>query len=420
MRIRFATYPGRATRLLLSAAVLGAGFMASGCGSSDRDDVARGSTLTIYTSLPRHGLSARDAEAVAAGERMALADAHGRAGGHRLRLVELDDSDPQKAGIWDPSAVERNAKQAAKDPSTIAYIGELDYGGSAISVPVTNAKAILQVSPGDGLTSLTQVQPGGFKTSPARYYPNGRRTFVRIVPTDLGESSELMRWVRERGTARVAIVHDDELFGREMSAQAVAAAPSQRVSVAEVEEARADEKSYADLARKIASKDPEAVVYFGLGGPQAGLVFRQLAAALPGIPLYGSSGLVGDRATTAGVPPVELLDPTLPESAYGQAGKRVLARLERQLGGTVSPRALYGYEAMRLAIDAIDRAGRRSDDRSAVSAAAFAPGVRRSAIGAYAIQRTGDVAPVRFGAYRLYRGGLYFEGARPAPPARRR
>ena len=122
MRISFATYPGRATRLLLSAAAVGAGFLASGCGSSDRDDVARGSTLTIYTSLPRHGLLARDADAVAAGERLALADAHGRAGARRLRLVELDDSDPQKAGIWDPSAVERNAKQAANDPSTIAYI----------------------------------------------------------------------------------------------------------------------------------------------------------------------------------------------------------------------------------------------------------------------------------------------------------
>jgi branched-chain amino acid transport system substrate-binding protein len=331
--------------------------------------------------------------------------------------VELDDSDPQKPGIWDPSAVQRNAKQAANDPSTIAYIGELDYGGSAISVPVTNAKAILQVSPGDGLTSLTQVQPGGFKTSPARYYPNGRRTFVRIVPTDLGESTELMRWVRERGTKRIAIVHDDELFGREMSAQAVAAAPSQHISLAAVEEARADEKTYADLARKIESKDPEAVVYMGVGGPQADLLLRQLAGALPGIPLYGSSGLAGDRSAMVDAPPVELLDATFPASTYGPAGKRVLARLERQAGGPVPPRALYGYEAMRLAIGAIDRAGRHSDDRAAVAAAAFAPDPRRAAIGTYAIQRTGDVAPVRFGAYRLYRGGLYFEGGRPGATA---
>src|SRR5439155_3068160 len=144
---------------------------------------------------------------------------------------ELDDSDPKKPGTWDPSKVEQNAKQAAKDPATIAYIGELDYGGSAISVPVTNAKGIVQISPGDGLTSLTQVQPGGPKTSPARYYPSGRRTFLRLVPTDLRQADELMSWIRARGARRVAIVHDDQLFGREMAAQAMVADATDHVSV---------------------------------------------------------------------------------------------------------------------------------------------------------------------------------------------
>src|SRR4051794_19314860 len=122
MRIAFATYPGRATALALVAVSL-----LAGCGASDKDERARGATLTIYTSLPLHGVSARDAAAVAAGERLALSDARGRAGGHRIRLVELDDSDPQKPGTWDPSMVQANAKRAAKDSATIAYIGELDY-----------------------------------------------------------------------------------------------------------------------------------------------------------------------------------------------------------------------------------------------------------------------------------------------------
>src|SRR5881392_1217945 len=136
MRIVSAKYPGRATALALVAVAL-----LPGCGSGHRkDDRARGSTLTIYTSLPRHGVSASAGEAVAAGERLALADARAQAGGRRLRLLELDDSNPKKGVTWDPAAVEENAKRAARDPSTIAYIGELDFGGSAISVPVTNAK----------------------------------------------------------------------------------------------------------------------------------------------------------------------------------------------------------------------------------------------------------------------------------------
>src|SRR2546430_885436 len=82
-------------------------------------------------------------------------------------------------------------------------------GGSAISVPVTNSKGLLQVSPGDGLTSLTQVQPGGPKTSPVRYYPSGSRSFVRLVPTDLAQVETLLAWMAGRNADHIAIVHDD-------------------------------------------------------------------------------------------------------------------------------------------------------------------------------------------------------------------
>src|SRR3954449_11897663 len=83
MRIVSAKYPGRATALVLVVVAL-----LAGCGSEGRkDNRASGSTLTIYTSLPRHGVSAGDGEAVAAGERLALADAGAQAGGRSLRLV---------------------------------------------------------------------------------------------------------------------------------------------------------------------------------------------------------------------------------------------------------------------------------------------------------------------------------------------
>ncbi|MFL5885717.1 MAG: ABC transporter substrate-binding protein, partial [Thermoleophilaceae bacterium] len=395
MRIAFGTYPARATALALAAAAL-----VAGCGSTKKEDLAHGSTLTIYTSLPRHGVSARDADAVAAGERLALADAGGRAGGRRLRLVELDDSAPGKGTTWDGSTVEENAKRAAKDPSTIAYIGELDFGGSAISVPVTNAKGILQVSPGDGLTSLTQLQPGGFKTGPERYYPKGFRTFLRLVPTDLRQVDQLIGWIRSRGDRRLAIVHDDRVFGREMAVQAMAAAGSHDVSVVRVTEAP-DAGSYAGVVRKLASKDPDAVAYLGVGDPPTADLLRRLASAMPGVPLYGSSGLAVDPAALKGAPDVDLLDATLPASSYGRDGERVLERLRRQVGGPVPVAALYGYEAMRVVLDAMDRAGRRSADRDAVARAALVPRTRHSVIGTYSLSRSGDVAPVRFAAYRL-------------------
>src|SRR5204862_4504908 len=122
--------------------------------------------------------------------------ARGRAGGRDIRLVQLDAASPD-ASSWDPAAVEANAKRAADDPTTIAYIGELDEGGSAVSVPVTNKAGVLQVSPLDGLTTLTREQPGAPPgTGPARYYPSGRRSFVRLVPTDAAQASALVGWAR--------------------------------------------------------------------------------------------------------------------------------------------------------------------------------------------------------------------------------
>src|SRR5437763_6741479 len=156
MRIEPATYIRSVLVLVAAAASL------AGCsGSGHKDERVRGNTLTIYESLPLRSASSRKADAVAAGASLALQDAHGMAGSHRVKLVELDSSDPNGGPSWDPASVEANAKRAAADPTTIAYIGELDEGGSAISVPVTNAKDILQVAPLDGLTSLTQVAPAG-------------------------------------------------------------------------------------------------------------------------------------------------------------------------------------------------------------------------------------------------------------------
>ncbi|HEX2126027.1 MAG TPA: hypothetical protein VHF45_05640 [Thermoleophilaceae bacterium] len=127
------------TALLCVAAIALVGCLSTG----DADEGSRisGGTVTVYSSLPRRGVSAPVAAAVAAGERLALADAGHRAGGLRVRLRRLDSTDPGD-WLWDPDRVSANADQAADDETAIAYIGELDYGASAVSVPITNDAGI--------------------------------------------------------------------------------------------------------------------------------------------------------------------------------------------------------------------------------------------------------------------------------------
>ena len=84
--------------------------------------------LKLYSSLPSEGPSAAIARAVAAGQRQALADAGGRAGRFRVRLVRMSSLE---AGLGQlgpgPGQRERRAaRRATRAP--IAYLGELNLG----------------------------------------------------------------------------------------------------------------------------------------------------------------------------------------------------------------------------------------------------------------------------------------------------
>jgi branched-chain amino acid transport system substrate-binding protein len=298
MRIKPGTYIAAATRLGTLGLVL-----LAGCGGGAGTERAPAGALTVYVSVPRHGVEARVGESVAAGARLALADAHGRAGDREVRLVELDDSKPL-GPTWDPAAVEANARRAATDPTTIAYIGELDQGGSAVSVPVTNDNGLLQVSPADGLTTLTREQPGAVKgTGPARYYPSGRRTFLRLMPNDALQAAELVRWAREDGARRLAVIQDARVFGRALAQQVANAAERHGLTVIGPLEPRDDPKTLDDFALKLAQQQPQqppdAVVYTGLGDPNAGLLLAAVERALPAAQLYGSSALATACAAAA-------------------------------------------------------------------------------------------------------------------------
>jgi len=185
---------------LLCALLLG------GCLGDDEDSPEtkpiRGTVLTVYSSHPTEGPSAATGRAAAAGQRQALADAGARAGRYRVELVELSSSLPG-AGNWDPGQVSENAERAARDPHAIAYLGELNLGASAVSVPVTNEAGLLQVSPGDGLASLTEEPPRS-AAGPERYFPSGRRSFLRLVPDDLVQATLLVERMRAIGVERPA------------------------------------------------------------------------------------------------------------------------------------------------------------------------------------------------------------------------
>jgi branched-chain amino acid transport system substrate-binding protein len=382
----------------------------AGCGGSDGDEDFRvsGSTLTVYTSLPRFGDSAAVADAVARGQRLALDDAGGRVGRWRVRLVELNSSEGDDRS-WDPDAVRANAERAAEDKTTIAYLGELEYGGSAISVPVTNDEGILQVSPYDGLTTLTQAGPGGPQSGPERYYPKEDRTFLRIVPPDRLQARVLVEWAQQRGARRVAIAHDDRLFGRELAGEVSAAATRARVQVTAVEEVRPSSEGYADVVERVGEDAPQAVIYTGMAGDAAAPFLGAVRRGLPAASVFASGGVANTPMPAADL---RLVKPAFPARDYPRPGRRVLRRLAGERGSPVAPEALYGYESMQVVLDALRAAGPDADDRRAVVREALAPRTRRSVLGPYEVRPAGDVSTGRLAGYRRLGARLVYQGPR--------
>ena len=85
------------------------------------------------------------------------------------------------------------------------------------------------------------------------------------------------------------------------------------------------------------------------------------------------------------------------------AGPGALLEAVRRRSGAAAarPEALYGYEAARLVLDAVAKGGSR---RAAVVRAALRPRARRSPVGRYEINRSGDVTGPPLTLYRLENG----------------
>ena len=339
---------GAAQLALLCAALLG--LAGCGNGGDEESQVIKGDTATVYSSVPQHGVSATTAAEVLAGERRALAERGGRAGALRVRLRKLPATD-ERDQAWDPGLVAENAHTAADDPTAIAYLGELDYGATAVSLPITNDAGLLQVSPGDGLTSLTRPAPGRPRAGPERYYPTDRRTFVRIGPSDLDEADAIVDRLRQAGVTSFALLYDREIYGRELAAQVVNRARRAGLRPVSSEEYRGQVDDIPGIARGLAEGRPEAIVQLGVAGRGTIPMLVAVDAQLPGVPLIASSGIMA-----------------LPQLALPSGPSRIEA-----VGPALSPEQA-GHDAMRLVLDAVEKGGR---DRRRVTSAALRLGRRQ-------------------------------------------
>jgi branched-chain amino acid transport system substrate-binding protein len=387
----------------------------SGGGGGGGGDSAGGGELHIYSSLPLEGAQRGQSTALVNGAKLALEQAGGKAGDYTIKYTSLSDASAQ-AGNWTPELTSANARKAAQDDKTAVYIGEFNSGASAVSIPILNEGGVPQISPSNTAVGLTSDAAGADKGEPDKYYPAGTRTYTRIVPKDTIQGAALATIMKEDGCTNVAIANDKEVYGAGLARNIESSAKSQGLKIDFNEGIDPKAANYRSLASRAKGDGVNCFAFSGTTSNNAAQIFKDFSAAIPDAKLYGPDG-VAEAAFTdpkeGGIPSsvgakTTLTVATLAPDKYPPEGQEFFKQYGEKYGDdTPDPYAIYGYEAMNLALDAIKRAG--SGDKEKILEALFATKDRKSVLGTYSIDENGDTSLTDYGVYKIEGGELTFD-----------
>jgi branched-chain amino acid transport system substrate-binding protein len=402
-----------------SVAMLILVLVAVGCGDDEPSEGGEGGdagrTLTVYSSLPLQGAQRPQTTDMVKGIELALEQAGGKAGDFTVRYQSLDDSTAQ-AGSWTPEATTANARKAAQDDSTAIYIGEFNSGASAVSIPILNEAGIPQISPANTAVGLTSDEPGAAPGEPDKYYPTGQRTYARIVPKDTIQGAALATVMKEDGCTKVQMTNDKEVYGAGLASNIQSAAEAQGLEIISNEAIDKNAPNYRSLASAAADAGADCFIFSGITANNAVQLYKDFSAAIPDAKLYGPDGVAEAGFVDpkeGGIPAdvaskVTLTVATLSPDQYPKEGQEFFdAFREKHDEPNPNPYAIYGYEAMRLALDAIERSG--TGDKADILAALFDTKDRESVLGTYSIDENGDTTLSDYGVYAVKGGELEFD-----------
>jgi branched-chain amino acid transport system substrate-binding protein len=396
----------------LAAATVGI----SACG--DDEGGGGGDTLTIYSSFPLQGASRPIGTAFVEGIELAVQQAGGEAAGMEVNYVSLDDSTAQ-AGSWTPEAESANARRAVQDETAVAYIGTFNSGAAAVSIPILNEAGMLMLSPGNTAVGLTSDEAGAEEGEPEKYYPTGERNYARIVPKDTVQGAALATTMEEDGCTTLGILHDKEVYGAGLASNVEGSASEGGLDVAVNTGIDPRAPNYRSVAAELNGAGVDCFLFSGITANGAVQLFKDVGAALPDAQLYGPDGVAEATFTDPeeGGIPADIADrtkvtvATLAPEEYPPEGQRFFEDYEEEYGtDDPNPYAIYGYEATRLVLDALERV-EDPTDRAAVIEEIFATEDRKSVIGDYSIDESGDTTLTDYGVYVIEDGELTFDQA---------
>jgi branched-chain amino acid transport system substrate-binding protein len=384
------TFPCALWRAALAAVFFAVFFLPlAGCSSSKSGDPR---VIKIVSSMPRTGSAKAQTDTIVNGIRLALDEAGNRVGDFKIVYADLDDA-TAAAGQWTAEKETSNAKRAARDPDVMVYIGTYNSGAAKIAMPILNRAGLLMISPANTATGLTK--PGkGDRGEPEMYRPTGKINYVRVVPADDLQGSLSAVWAKELGARRVYVLDDNEVYGKGIATTFADTCQDLGLELLGQESIDSKAQEFKSLMTAIRETRPDLIYFGGTTQSKGGQVAKDMVAAgldckimVPDAcfeeALIESAGAenLNNRcyATFGGLPP----------DALTGRGKQFVEKYRARFETTPQAYAIYGYEAAKVALEAIRRAGKK--DRGAIVAACLA--IRdfdQGALGTWSFDENGD------------------------------
>ena len=321
----------------------------------------------------------------------------------------LDDSTAQ-AGSWTPEATQANARKVAQDDGAAVYIGEFNSGASAVSIPILNEAGVPQISPANTAVGLTSDEPGARPGRAGQVLPLGQAHLYAHRPQghdpgrragDADEGGRLHQGLHDQRQGGLRRRPRQQHPGRGRRPRAWRSSANERGR-------QGRRRTTARWRQGPPARTPTASSSRASPPTTRSSSTRTSPPALPDAKLYGPDGVAETGFTDpkeGGIPAdvaarVKVTVATLSPDEYPPEGQEFFTPFRETYDEpNPNPYAIYGYEAMRLALDAIERSG--TGEKADVLAALFETKDRASVLGTYSIDENGDTTLTDYGVYTI-------------------
>ncbi|MBI3615803.1 MAG: branched-chain amino acid ABC transporter substrate-binding protein [Candidatus Omnitrophica bacterium] len=307
--------------------------------------------------------------------------------GYRVELVALDDS-------HSPAQAVSAAKRLTSNTDVIAVVGHLNSSCTKPASAVYSEARMLHVNP---VSSNPEISRQGFDN------------FFRVCPTDDLQGPAGARFALTRLKAkRIFVIDDVTTYGRGLANEFIRSAQVQGAEIVGHEGITQGEKDFIPLLTKVKVLGPDLIYFAGMY-PEAALLIKQRFELQIPAKFLGGDGLFEPTLINLAGPQAadsEVYITTLGGDIRGLPTARDFVRDFEAKYGHLGAYSSYAYEATRLVLEAVRRAGKK--DRAAVLNAMKQMKSYSGILGIHTFDSRGDTTIRTIGIYTIKDGKFQF------------